>query len=153
MSFWNQNFFPHNRLENYDINVLPPFQIAGRLLIGGEGLGRNYRNSIGRASTPYAFLELGFYGNIGMHVSLMGWPQICCGHSRISRMNPCFGGLLGLRGLLPWTQEGWLSKFRTLGAVWSGPRLFFVTVYWVCSPHSGPRWCAVYCNWTNPFSS
>jgi len=38
------------------------------LLIGGEGLGRNYRNSIGRASTPYAFLELGFYGNIGMHV-------------------------------------------------------------------------------------
>ena len=88
------------------------------LLIGGEGLGRNYRNSIGRASTPYAFLELGFYGNIGMHLSLMGWSQICCGHSRISRMNPCFGGLLGLRGLLPWTQEGWLSKFRTLGAVW-----------------------------------
>jgi len=49
-----------------------PVIALASLLIGGEGLGRNYRNSIGRASTPYAFLELGFYGNIGMHVSLMG---------------------------------------------------------------------------------
>jgi hypothetical protein len=57
-----------------------------------------------------------------MHVSSMGGPQICSGHSRISKMNPCFGGSLGLRDLLPWTREGWLSKFRMLGAVWSGPR-------------------------------
>jgi hypothetical protein len=68
---------------------------------GTHGLGRNYRSVIGRASTPYAFSELGFYGNTGMHVPSMGGPQICSGYSRISRMNPCFGGSLGLRNLLP----------------------------------------------------
>jgi len=36
-----------------------PVVALASLLIGGEGLGRNYRNSIGRASTPYAFSELG----------------------------------------------------------------------------------------------
>jgi len=77
------------------------------LLIGGDDLGRNYRSNIGRGSTPFVFSELGSYGNIGMLVFLMGCLQICSRLSRLSRMNHSYGGSLGPRALLPWTQEGW----------------------------------------------
>ena len=35
-----------------------------------------------------------------------GGLQVCSKHSRLSRMILSFGIFLGLRGLLPWTQEG-----------------------------------------------
>jgi len=76
------------------------------LLIGGEDLGRKYRNNIGRGSTPFVFSELGSYGNIGMLVFLMGCLQICSRLSRLSGMNHSYGGSLGPRVWLPCTQEG-----------------------------------------------
>jgi hypothetical protein len=77
------------------------------LLNAGEGLGRNYRSNIGRVSTPFAFSELGSYGNIGVLVFSMGCLQICSGLTRLSRKNHFYGGSLWLRALLPWTWEGW----------------------------------------------
>jgi len=42
------------------------------LLIGGRRLRRNYRNILGKASTPSASLGHGLFGNIEMLVCLMG---------------------------------------------------------------------------------
>jgi len=74
------------------------------LLIGGEDLGRKYRNNIGRGSTPFVFSELGSYGNIGMLVFLMGCLQICSRLSRLFRDESLiwrFSGAKGLAALYP----------------------------------------------------
>jgi len=47
------------------------------LLTGGKRLRGNSRNNTGRGLTPYAFLEPGYYGSIGMLVSLRGRLQTC----------------------------------------------------------------------------
>jgi len=70
-------------------------------LSDGEDLGRNYRSIPGRVLTPFAFQELEFCGNTGIHVSSRDWPRICSELFKLSRRSRFFGVSLGLKGLLP----------------------------------------------------